>query len=290
MRSQTRKLAFGFVAVVSAAVGLPVPTFAETQTRCRTEVVSEQPVTECSVEPVAEETKAPVVVRLPANPAPSPGLWKSLFTDTAQDFRRLPTANTAKWLVFGAAVAATAHLADKEVTRSLSGTTSLDDTIQPGMVIGSTPFQLGGSAIVYGLGAAMGNSRITHLGGDLFRAQLLAEGLTFGIKQISRRDRPDGTGFSFPSGHTTVSFASATVLQRHFGWRVGGPAYAIAGYVALSRVQMKRHYLSDVAFGAALGIVAGRTITLGHDRTFRLSPTVTAGGAAVSFTWIGRTT
>ena len=76
------------------------------------------------------------------------------------------------------------------------------------------------------------------------------------FKQATRRSRPEGTGYSFPSGHTTVTFASATVLQRHFGWKVGLPAYAVASYVAASRVEMKRHYLSDVAFGAALGIVA----------------------------------
>ena len=27
---------------------------------------------------------------------------------------------------------------------------------------------------------------------------------------------------------------------------------------------MKRHYLSDVAFGAAIGIMAGRTVTIGR--------------------------
>jgi hypothetical protein len=50
-------------------------------------------------------------------------------------------------------------------------------------------------------------------------------------------------------------------------------------------VQVKRHFLSDVAFGAALGIVAGRTVTLGTGRTsFALSPTVSPHKAGVSFT------
>ena len=57
---------------------------------------------------------------------------------------------------------------------------------------------------------------------------------------------------------------------------------------AASRVQMQRHYLSDVAFGAALGIVAGRAVTIqtgGY--AFALSP-VAAPGPGVNFTLIGK--
>ena len=120
------------------------------------------------------------------------------------------------------------------------------------------------------------------------RAQLVAQGLTFALKRTTRRRRPEGKGFSFPSGHTTVSFASATVLQQHFGWKIGLPAYAVASYVAASRVQMKRHYLSDVTFGAALGIMAGRTVSIGHGRRLLITPMATDGGAAAGFTWVGR--
>jgi len=128
---------------------------------------------------------------------------------------------------------------------------------------------------------------MTAVGADLFRSQLMSQGLTMVAKQAVRRHRPEGSGYAFPSGHTTVSFASATVLQRHFGWRVGAPAYALASYVAMSRVQMQRHYLSDVAFGAALGIVAGRTVRIGHQR-WMITPIGTENGAAAGFTWVGK--
>ena len=85
-----------------------------------------------------------------------------------------------------------------------------------------------------------------------------------------------------------MAFASATVLQRHFGWKVGVPAYAVASYVAASRVEVKHHYLSDVAFGAALGIVAGRTVPVGHGHRLVLTPMVTPDGAGAGFTWMGR--
>jgi membrane-associated phospholipid phosphatase len=112
--------------------------------------------------------------------------------------------------------------------------------------------------------------------------------MTVGLKQATRRNRPEGSGFSFPSGHTTISFTSATVLQRHFGWKVGVPAYAVASYVGVSRVQMKRHNLSDVAFGAALGIAAGRTVTIGRTRGLMLEPLLVTEGAGASFRWFSK--
>ena len=47
---------------------------------------------------------------------------------------------------------------------------------------------------------------------------------------------------------------------------------------------MKRHFFSDVAFGAAIGIVAGRTVTVGRGRArFAVAPTVSPNQAGVSF-------
>jgi len=104
----------------------------------------------------------------------------------------------------------------------------------------------------------------------------------------ARRTRPDGTRYSFPSGHASTAFATATVLQRHLGWKAGIPAYSLATYVAASRVESRRHYLSDVAFGAALGVVAGRTVTIGRgEARFAVSPAVALGGGGVTFTWVG---
>jgi membrane-associated phospholipid phosphatase len=109
--------------------------------------------------------------------------------------------------------------------------------------------------------------------------------LTQGIKVAVHRTRPDEGRFSFPSGHASSTFATATVLQREFGWRVGLPAYGLAAYVAESRIQENRHYASDVIFGAAVGIVSGRTVGIQRGaRRFELSPAVVPGGAAVVFT------
>ena len=221
-------------------------------------------------------------------PAPKPSVWRDLFSGTVHDARRFPSKQTLGWFAIGAVAAAGARPADSHVGRSLSSAAKLEEPFEPGAVIGSTPLQLGMSAATYALGRAAGWPRMTMVAADLFRAELLAQGLTMGMKESVRRRRPEGSGFAFPSGHTTVSFASATVLQQHLGWRMGAPAYALATYVALSRVQMKRHYLSDVAFGAALGIAAGRTVTLGREKRMQLAPMVADRGAGVQFTWVGK--
>ena len=149
--------------------------------------------------------------------------------------------------------------------------------------------QAAGAIAAYAVGRATANPTVTRIGAELIRAQIVTQTLTTGIKAAVQRTRPDGTQFSFPSGHSAVTFASATVLQRNLGWKVGIPAYGVAAYVAASRVQVRRHFLSDVTLGAALGIVAGRSVTVGRgDHQFALAPSVVPGGAGISLTWVRR--
>jgi hypothetical protein len=205
--------------------------------------------------------------------------------DSIGDFKNLRSRETVGWLSLGAAAAFAAHGADSDVTRTLSRSQPLHHTLGAGAFIGGPPLQLGVAMATYSIGHAFHLPCVVSVGADLVGAQLLSQALTFGMKQSFRRARPEGMGFSFPSGHTTASFATATVLQRYFGWKVGIPAYAVASYVAASRVQNRRHYLSDVAFGAALGMVAGRTATIGSTHRVQLAPIATAGGGGVGVTW-----
>jgi hypothetical protein len=215
----------------------------------------------------------------------SGGSWSHLFTGTVNGFRQIPSRQSAALLAIGGVAALGAHRLDHEVNEGIA-TPALRSTFRPGTVVGATPFELAAALTTYGIGRASNNGCLARLGGDLFRVQLMAEGLTFGLKQATRRSRPEGTGYSFPSGHTTVSFASATVLQQHLGWKVGLPAYAVATYVGVSRVENKRHYLSDVVFGAALGITAGRTIAVGPGRRVAVSPLAVPGGGGALFSWV----
>ncbi len=61
---------------------------------------------------------------------------------------------------------------------------------------------------------------------------------------------------SFPSGHATAAFTAAVLLAD----RRRGPWYALAALVAGSRVYVRMHHASDVAVGAAFGIVFGHTL------------------------------
>jgi membrane-associated phospholipid phosphatase len=218
---------------------------------------------------------------------PKPGLFRP-FTDALGDLRYLPSRRNAEWLVAGVALAASAHAADRRVTNVF--TSSSHTPYRPGSIVGGTPFELGASFAVYAVARSAGDPRLMSFGSDLIRSQVMAELLTTGLKQSTRRLRPSGSGYSFPSGHTAVTFASATVIQQHFGWKFGVPAYAVATYVGVSRVQMKRHFLSDIAFGAALGIVSGRTVTVGRAHKFMLTPIAAQDGNGVGagLTWVGK--
>lgn len=217
-----------------------------------------------------------------------PGL-RELFNDSAGDFRHLVSKESALILSLGGAFAALGHLDDRRLSETMSGADGLNGAFVAGETVGGARMQAAGAVAVYALGHVTSNPTLARIGGDLIRAQIVAQTLTAAVKTAVGRTRPDGTQYSFPSGHAAVTFASATVLQRNLGLKAGIPAYAVATYVAASRIQEKRHFLSDVAFGAALGIAAGRTVTIGRgDHRFALSPAAVPGGGAVNFTWIGK--
>ena len=214
--------------------------------------------------------------------------FKNLFSSSFDSLKRVPSQQNAGILGLAGAGAFFAHTADDAVTKSLSENRGLHEPLEAGATMGGLPFQLGAAFTAYGLGRAFKNDCVAAVGGELVQAQIVASTLVYGIKFSVGRSRPDGGGYSFPSGHTTSAFASATVLQRHFGWKVGLPAYAAATYVAASRVQDKRHYLSDVMFGAALGMVAGRTVTMPGGHKMMFGPIGTDFGPAAGFTLINR--
>lgn len=212
-----------------------------------------------------------------------------IFQDLGRDFTSLGTRENALLLGIGAGLAGLASPNDTEWTASMRGNTDAKGFFAPGAYMGNFYLNLGASFATYAVGRATGKSSIAILGADLARAQIVAQATTQGIKYVAGRTRPDGTDRSFPSGHTSSAFATATVLQRHYGWKVGIPAYALAGYVGASRLHANKHYLSDVAFGAALGIVAGRTVTVGIGSTkFALAPIAAQGGVGIGFTRVSK--
>jgi membrane-associated phospholipid phosphatase len=114
---------------------------------------------------------------------------------------------------------------------------------------------------------------------DLLDAFLVNGAYTSVLKVAVGRERPNGQDErSFPSGHASNAFALAAVVERHYGWKAGIPAYALASAVGASRLQRNKHYLSDVLAGATLGYIVGRTVVRVNGR-----PLEKAGGPRVSF-------
>jgi len=76
------------------------------------------------------------------------------------------------------------------------------------------------------------------------------------LKRSIDRTRPNGRRFSFPSGHTAVSFMSSTYLWKRYGWEYGLPSTALAAFVGYSRfgVEDPVHFFSDVVVGCIIGV------------------------------------
>jgi membrane-associated phospholipid phosphatase len=89
----------------------------------------------------------------------------------------------------------------------------------------------------------------------------LTEGVTYGLKYTVNETRPNGGSQSFPSAHTSISFCAAEFLRKRYGWEFGVPAYALASFVAYSRVESNQHYPHDVIAGAGIGILSSFIFT-----------------------------
>ncbi|WP_239250981.1 phosphatase PAP2 family protein [Candidatus Nitrotoga sp. M5] len=109
-----------------------------------------------------------------------------------------------------------------------------------------------------------------------------AEGVAILGKAVIHERRPDRSdNNSFPSGHASLAFASATTLHRRYGWQTGAPAYALATLTAYARVDARKHHWYDVVAGALIGTSSGWFFTDAFNSKVQLVPWADSKSAGV---------
>lgn len=107
--------------------------------------------------------------------------------------------------------------------------------------------------------------------------------VTTGLKHVISEERPDESNDkSFPSGHTSSSFAAAATLHKRHGWEVGVPAHLVAAFVGVARVKADKHFVHDVIAGAAIGEAAGWLLTSRKNDRVQWLPWADSKGAGVT--------
>lgn len=124
---------------------------------------------------------------------------------------------------------------------------------------------LGTPAVIYTIGLLEKNQNIKKQGIYIGETIMVSTFITIATKYTIKRDRPfvtypfldkqsDGGNYTFPSGHTSVAFATATAISiANPKWYIIAPSFVWAGAVGYSRMHLGVHYPSDVLAGAIVG-------------------------------------
>ena len=114
-------------------------------------------------------------------------------------------------------------------------------------------------------GIASNNKEMRQNAGYVASSTAISYGFMLLIKHLVKRPRPfiqninitpvyRAGGTSFPSGHTSSSFATATPLSAAYPkWYVIAPSFFWAGSTSYSRMYLGVHYPTDVAAGLTVG-------------------------------------
>jgi hypothetical protein len=174
-----------------------------------------------------------------------------------------PVTTDAKYVLLGGTVLTVGLLIfedsvsdpfqDKQVRNKTLGDTSIYGDMLGQLV--PNIIYAGGMAISGYYGNKKGYDRAI----GMFKATAYSSAVTTVLKYAAREPRPYDKSVknSFPSGHTTTSFAFAGYVAAEHGWAWGVPATLMATFVGYSRINDNRHYLHDVIAGATIGWVYG---------------------------------
>jgi membrane-associated phospholipid phosphatase len=128
-----------------------------------------------------------------------------------------------------------------------------------------TVVNLAAPASIFAAGLIKHDTQLKRDAAYMFGGFIASSAFTQMMKRITKRDRPfitypeiikksAGGGYSFPSGHTTAAFSTATSLSLIFPkWYVIAPSYLYASAVGYGRMYQGDHYPTDVFAGAIVG-------------------------------------
>ncbi|TDD95950.1 phosphatase PAP2 family protein [Flavobacterium cellulosilyticum] len=129
----------------------------------------------------------------------------------------------------------------------------------------ASPISIAAPLLIYSVGLLNKDVDLKKKGIFIGETFLVNAVITTALKYAVKRDRPfvtypdiekmsSGGSGSFPSGHTSEAFATATSLSLAFPkWYVIAPSFIWASAVGYSRMDLGVHYPSDVAAGAIIG-------------------------------------
>jgi len=113
-------------------------------------------------------------------------------------------------------------------------------------------------------------------------AQLVAEtlltvGTAYGLKQIVRERRPDGSDYqSFPSDTTALAASGSSFLWGRYGWQYGLPAFALTQFVSFTRVNARKHHWYDTMASSALAAGYGYIVTTPFQKRYNVTTSLDA--------------
>jgi len=140
----------------------------------------------------------------------------------------------------------------------------------------ATQAYLAGGLLATGLKFMTGRQRPNYFNPITQRSSPVFHGPFYQFKKDVNGFRPNkGSYTAFPSGHTTVAFAAATVFAMEYRNKPLVPvlAYGAATFIGLSRITENKHWATDVFIGAVLGFLSGKQVVTNYHRYFNAPKT-----------------